>query len=140
MTRDTSTGNSYEEIIEFVIAKSGLKSKKQVIIGIKPGGRQHRIDHIVWNDSNPDTKALISCKVQNVGGTAEEKIVYEIIKLLHAMDTYPEYKRAYLILGGQGWTPELIVWLRSGLTKYVPDAKRVIILNTDELITAKISI
>jgi beta-phosphoglucomutase-like phosphatase (HAD superfamily) len=135
MMRDTRTGRAYEQIIERVLDHSGLTFKRQQMVGTKPGGRQHMIDYLAWDPARPDRKALISCKAQNTAGTAEEKLPYEVIKLLHAMDNCEEYVAAYMVLGGTGWTPEYVAWIKRGLARYIPEAERVRMLTTDELIS-----
>lgn len=43
-------------------------------------------------------------KWQQVGGTAEQKVPFEIICLAEAIREYPRYARGYVVLGGPGWT------------------------------------
>ena len=48
---------------------------------------------------------LVSLKWQQVSGTAEEKIPYEVICLAHTMRTSDSaFAAAYLVLGGGGWS------------------------------------
>jgi hypothetical protein len=47
---------------------------------------------------------LVSLKWQQVGGTAEQKVPFEIICLAEAIRLFSQYKRAYVVLGGSGWT------------------------------------
>jgi hypothetical protein len=138
--RDTATGKWYEKIVDQVLQECGLEYKRQQVVGGTPAGKQHRIDYLAWDQRDPKRKVLISCKVQNVGGTAEEKLPYEIIKLLHAMDSNPEYVAAYLVVGGTGWTREYLDWIRSGLRRYVPASPRIHILTTDELISKRVTV
>ena len=51
----------------------------------------------------PDGKRiLISLKWQQVSGTAEEKVPYEVISLYEAL-TQGHGDKAYIVLGGPGW-------------------------------------
>jgi hypothetical protein len=45
---------------------------------------------------------LVSMKWQQVSGTAEQKVPYEVICLLEALESV-NYAKAYLVLGGEGW-------------------------------------
>jgi hypothetical protein len=51
---------------------------------------------------DPNSRGLISCKFQGTSGTAEEKMAYEVIKLLHAMKMDTRYKKSWIIMGGEG--------------------------------------
>ena len=48
-------------------------------------------------------KYLISLKWQQSSGTAEQKVPFEVICLVDAMQS-GGYKKAYLVLAGNGWT------------------------------------
>ena len=66
----------------------------------KPSGKAHVIDSII-----PSTGTLIECKLQNTGGTAEEKIDYTMRCLQYAIDKSKGiYKRALIIMAGNAWT------------------------------------
>ena len=70
----------------------------QKYIGDKPTGSKHIIDVCV-----DDVRVLISAKLQNTGGTAEEKIPYEQLMLQTACDRYG-YEKAYIVCAGEAWT------------------------------------
>lgn len=101
---------------------------RQVYIGQRPGGGRHIVDVLAWNDRG-DT-FLISLKWQQVSGTAEQKVPFEVICLAEAVrqgptryngivceeceSSVPEASagaasegppslKAYLVLGGAGW-------------------------------------
>lgn len=72
-------------------------------IGLRPSGKRHLVD-VLATDSE-GRNILISLKWQQVGGTAEEKIPYEVMCLAHAIRTSDgKFSDAYLVLGGDGWT------------------------------------
>mgnify|MGYP006287317365 CR=1 FL=1 len=73
------------------------KTATQVYIGDKPSGTKHIVDVVAI-----ENKILISAKLQNSGGTAEEKIPYEQLMLQHACTTYG-YEKAYIVCAGMGW-------------------------------------
>lgn len=139
-SRDTTTGSNYEAIIEMCIKRSCEKNKltavAQATIGEKPGGGKHRVDWEIYNTSNPNFRGLISCKYQGTSGTAEEKIAYEVIKLLHAMKIDPRYKKGWIIMGGEGWSSGMREFVKSHLTEWIPEMSgKIEILTTDRLIS-----
>lgn len=139
MTRDTTTGSDYESIIELCIKRScernGLKATPQSNVGQKPGGGNHRVDWEICKVDNPRIRGLISCKFQGTSGTAEEKIAYEVIKLLHTMDRDERFIKSWIIMGGTGWSQGMRQFVKGELAYWIPQMKgSVNILTTDELI------
>ncbi len=77
---------------------------------------------------------LISMKWQQTSGTAEQKVPFEIICLIEALEK-GTYERAYLVLGGEGWKPKLkSLYTSGGLEKYLPKADHVEILGLETFI------
>jgi len=65
---------------------------------------------------------LISLKWQQVGGTAEQKVPFELICLSDIMKRNPEkFHTAYLVLGGTGWRLKDF-YLGGGLNEFIRDA------------------
>ncbi len=63
---------------------------------------KHKPDKIIKDKD--DKLIIISKKWQETAGTADEKIFYEIIKLIDLVETYkPTIKSTYILLGGNGW-------------------------------------
>ena len=144
-SRDTTTGSSYEAIIEMCIKRSCEKNLltaiSQSTVGEKPGGGKHRVDWEIYKNADPEIRGLISCKYQGTSGTAEEKIAYEVIKLLHAMKVDPRFKKAWIIMGGEGWSPSMREFVNSHLIEWIPAMpNKVEILTTDQLISANLSL
>jgi hypothetical protein len=144
-SRDTTTGSNYEAIIEMCIKRSceknNLEAISQATIGIKPGGGKHRVDWELIDRSNSNKRGLISCKYQGVSGTAEEKIAYEVIKLLHAMKTDLRYEKSWIIIGGEGWSVGMREFINVHLREWIPAKQdKIEILTTDQLISADISL
>ena len=144
-TRDATTGSSYEAVIEMCIkrscAKNALSAVRQADVGIKPGGGRHRIDWEIIDTINEDNRGLISCKFQGTSGTTEEKLAYEVIKLLHAMKLDPRYKKSWIIMGGEGWSENMREFMNFHLVKWIPEMKnRVFILTTDQLLSTEIEL
>ncbi len=146
MTRDTTTGSNYEDVIHTCIKRSSVKNQfkyiPQSIVGNKPGGGKHRVDYELIDLSNSNIRGLISCKFQSTSGTAEEKIAYEVIKLLHTMKNNSQYKRSWIVLGGVGWSPQMKTFATEHLTEWIPEmqSKVRIIPSTDIFLNTDITL
>lgn len=146
MTRDTTTGSHFENIVESVIKRScekyNLIANPQVFVGYKPGGGRHKIDWEIIDKNDENIRGLISCKTQNTSGTAEEKLVYEVIKLLHAMKIDSRYRHSWIVLGGVGWSHSMKNFIEKDLQKWIPECKEkiTIYLSTDSLLTHEIKL
>ena len=143
--RDTTTGSNYEAIIEMCIKRSceknDLGANSQSNVGVKPGGGRHRVDWEIFKNQDPDIRGLISCKYQETSGTAEEKIAYEVIKLLHAMKTDVRFKKSWIIMGGEGWSLGMRQFINNHLTEWIPEMNnKVVILTTDQLISSNLKL
>lgn len=99
MGRDTRTGWVLEQMILPSLERGGYESKLRVKIGQRLGCGAHFVD-VMAERSN--RKYLISLKWQQVSGTAEQKIPFEVMCLAEAMEL-GEYEKAYVVLGGEGW-------------------------------------
>jgi len=97
--RNTSTGGVLEAMILPALDRGGYQYKVQQNIGKRVGAGPHFVDVVA---SKNGTEILVSLKWQQVSGTAEQKVPFEIICLLDAVDTGP-YAKAFLVLGGEGW-------------------------------------
>lgn len=129
--RDTRTGAVLESAILPALRRGGYDYKKQVTIGSRPGGGKHNIDLMITTPRGE--KILVSLKWQQTGGTAEQKVPFEVICLLKAMQDSKEYSRAYLVLGGEGWT--LRDYYTSGaLEQYISYSPEVKIVSLEKFI------
>src|ERR1700732_5132329 len=97
--RDTGTGAVLEQMVLPALGKGGYSCKSQIHIGKRFGGGSHFVDIIA---EKGDDRFLISMKWQQVSGTAEQKVPFEVICLEEALRT-GSYQRAYVVLGGNGW-------------------------------------
>jgi len=98
--RDTGTGTVLEQMVLPALQRGGYTHEKQVNIGTRPGGGRHFVDAVAEKDGR---KWLVSLKWQQVSGTAEQKVPFEVICLAEAVLS-DGYEAAYLVLGGEGWT------------------------------------
>jgi hypothetical protein len=102
--RDTTTGRVLEEMVLPALEHGGYVHQEQVMVGERLGtGHQHKVDIVAVSASGE--RFLVSLKWQQSSGTAEQKVPFEVISLEHAVKCSDGfYKRAYLVLGGSGWT------------------------------------
>ena len=107
MPRDTRTGGVLEQMILPALRQGGYGHQGQVIVGTRLGGGKHKVDSVV---ETPDgRKILVSLKWQQVAGTAEQKVPFEIICLTDAiLSSGGAYDKAYLVLGGAGSSQTLL--------------------------------
>jgi len=99
-SRNTNTGGVLEAMVLPALKMGGYECDQQVEVGRRPGGRKHMVDAVARKDAR---RVLVSLKWQQVSGTAEQKVPFEIICLVMAQRT-GSYDAAYLVLGGEGWT------------------------------------
>jgi len=100
--RDTRTGAVLENMVLHALRHGGYAYEEQQSIGSRPGGRKHKVDVVA---SKGGRTALVSLKWQQVSGTAEQKVPFEVICLAEAVKSGEgAFDKAYLVLGGEGWT------------------------------------
>ncbi|MGQ0732347.1 MAG: PD-(D/E)XK nuclease superfamily protein [Acidobacteriota bacterium] len=98
--RNTNTGGVLEAMILPALQRGGYACQKQVKVGQRHGGGAHKVDAVATKEGR---SALVSLKWQQTGGTAEQKVPFEVMCLAQAvMDGHAH--TAYLVLGGDGWT------------------------------------
>ena len=117
-SRDTSTGKVNEADIEqFLIENCVGNVYPQAEVGTQfDTGKKHIVDILLGGKAHKKTKKakrwisehiggiLLSLKYQDNGGTAEEKVPFEFMKLQDSIDNY-EYDSAIIVLcGDKGWT------------------------------------
>ena len=114
------------------LSQGGYKFRKQVNIGNRPGGKKHIVDVIA--DDASGCSVLISLKWQQKSGTAEQKVPFEIICLVEAVkSSQGKYKKAYLVLGGPGWTLRDF-YTSEGLRRYLNYASLVQVAKLEDFI------
>lgn len=125
--RDTRTGSVLEQMILPALRQGGYEYSTQVAIGQRLGCGRHVVDAIATKENR---RVLVSMKWQQVSGTAEQKVPFEVICLLEALETN-RFEKAYLVLGGGGWTLRDF-YTAGGLQKYLhhTDAVEILTLET----------
>lgn len=95
MARNTRTGGVLEQMVLPALDQGGYASKVQVHLGQRLGLGKHMVDAVAEKDGR---KILLSVKWQQVSGTAEQKVPFEIICLIEAMEADASYEKAYVVL------------------------------------------
>lgn len=127
--RNTRTGGVLEQMVLPALHQGGYAYRVQVMIGQRLGCGHHFVDVLAEKDGQ---QFLISMKWQQVSGTAEQKVPFEVICLLEALESN-NYRKAYLVLGGEGWT--LRGYYASGqLTKYLNYGDKIEILTLESFV------
>lgn len=129
--RDTRTGMVLENMVLHALDMGGYQYTSQKIIGQRPGGSKHKIDVMAQKDA---VTFLISLKWQQVSGTAEQKVPFEVICLAEAVRDNPAtFTKAYLVLGGEGWTLRDF-YIGGGLQQHLCYAELVEILTLEKFV------
>jgi hypothetical protein len=127
--RDTGTGAVLERMILPALERGGYSYETQKRIGTRIGGGSHIVDLIAKRNG---AIFLISVKWQQVSGTAEQKVPFEVICLEEALST-GQYERAYVVLGGDGWKLRAF-YASGGLSKHLKMSGNVVILTLESFI------
>ena len=91
------SGKKFEKLVAQILRKNGCLVTEQVNIGFKFKNKKHQVDSLV------NGKILVSVKWKDSGGTAEEKVGYEMWTLNEKILS-GVFEKAFVILGGPGWT------------------------------------
>jgi hypothetical protein len=102
------------------LEEGGYAWRAQVKLGQRLGCGAHFVDAIAEKNG---LKYLVSVKWQQVSGTAEQKVPFEVICLAEALAA-GEYAKAYVVLGGEGWKLRQF-YTAGGLKKYLNFAEAV---------------
>lgn len=124
--RNTRTGGVLEAMVLPALEQGGYTYKVEVNIGTRLGLGRHMVDVVAEKHGR---SILVSMKWQQVSGTAEQKVPYEVICLLEALES-ADYGKAYLVLGGEGWKLRNF-FIGEGLKKYLGYAGKVEILTLE---------
>jgi hypothetical protein len=107
----------------------GYACRTQVDIGKRLGRGRHLVDVVAERDGQT---RLVSLKWQQVSGTAEQKVPFEVISLAEAVLS-GGFANAYLVLGGEGWTLRDF-FVGGGLRKHLVHAELVCILTLEQFV------
>jgi hypothetical protein len=98
--RNTTTGAVLEAMVLPALERGGYSYRTQVEAGVRLGGRRHFVDAVA---TLAGVEIIVSLKWQQVGGTAEQKVPFEVMCLADCVRA-GRAARAYVVLGGDGWT------------------------------------
>lgn len=124
--RDTTTGGVLEAMIVPALKRGGYSYQTQQHIGPRFGGGKHFVDVVAQRG---DERILVSLKWQQVSGTAEQKVPFEVICLADAV-LAGTFSKAYLVLGGEGWKLRSF-YTGGGLKEHLVHANKVEILTLE---------
>jgi hypothetical protein len=127
--RDTRTGGVLEAMVLPALERGGYTYQKQVKVGSRPGGRAHKIDALAQKAGK---KILVSLKWQQVGGTAEQKVPFEVMCLADEVRD-GNFQKAYVVLGGDGWTLRDF-YVSGALKKYLIHADLVTVTTLERFV------
>ena len=111
------------------LAQGGYSYETQVVVGQRLGGGRHRVDVLAEKNGQ---RFLISLKWQQVGGTAEQKVPFEVICLIDAVQG-GDFAKAYVVLGGDGWTLRDF-YTSGGLNQYIQRADEVEVVTLERFV------
>ena len=129
--RNTRTGEVMERMVLPALEMGGYQITRHKTIGTRFEVTSHKVDTFALDDFG--RPYLISLKWQQVSGTAEQKIPFEILCLADAMMRNEEYFKAYLVLGGEGWRFKQF-YLDGGLGKLLVNADLVNIVSLERFV------
>ncbi|HKY42200.1 MAG TPA: PD-(D/E)XK nuclease superfamily protein [Pyrinomonadaceae bacterium] len=107
----------------------GYECAVRVKVGHRLGQGAHIVDVVATKE---ERRILVSLKWQQVSGTAEQKIPFEVICLASTMNE-GVYDKAYLVLGGEGWKLRSF-YTTGGLKKYLTGIESVEILTLESFV------
>lgn len=127
--RNTRTGGVLEQMVLPALDQGGYSYKIQVNLGQRLGCGRHVVDAVAEKDGR---RLLVSVKWQQVAGTAEQKVPFEVICLSEALES-GQFEKAYLVLGGEGWTLRGF-YTSGGLKKHLANADNVEVLTLESFV------
>lgn len=126
---NTRTGGVLERMVLPALDQGGYNYRVQVKLGERLGCGAHFVDAIAEKDGR---RFLVSVKWQQVSGTAEQKVPFEVICLVEAMEK-GDYEKAYIVLGGEGWKLRNF-YTSGGLQKYLVQAEKVEVVTLESFV------
>lgn len=109
--------------------RGGYEGHKQQKVGKRCGGGTQKVDVVATKGSE---SILVSMKWQQEGGTAEQKVPFEVMCLADAVRAGLA-NRAYVVLGGDGWS--LRDYYTSGaLSEHLIHAKHVQVVTLEAFV------
>ena len=130
---NTTTGEVMEQMVLPALARGRYKVTRKKLAGTRFGIHKHYVD--TYAEDVQGRIHLISLKWQQVAGTAEQKIPFEVISLIDLLLKHEDYFKAHLVLGGPGWTYKDF-YVAGGLHPFILNAERVNITTLERFVGA----
>ena len=130
---NTTTGEVMEQMVLPALARGKYTFKRKKVVGSRFGVHRHFID--TYAEDRQGRIHLVSLKWQQVAGTTEQKIPFEVISLIDLLLKNENYYKAHLVLGGEGWTYKDF-YVSGGLSPFIRNADRVNITTLDAFVGA----
>lgn len=130
MAKKPRTGDVLEKITLQALIDRRYSCTTQTNIGKRLGIGKHVVDIVATRNGRT---ILVSLKWQQVGGTTEQKVPFEVISLLYALENNKNFNDAYLVLGGEGWTLRQF-YVEGGLKKYIGNTDKVKIVTLEKFV------
>ncbi len=127
--RDTRTGEVLEQMVLPALTRGGYQYRTRVDIGQRLGLGRHIVDVLAQKE---EKRYLISLKWQQVSGTAEQKVPFEVICLSDALQE-GSFDKAYVVLGGEGWRLREF-YTSGGLARHLTSAGLVNIITLERFV------
>jgi methylmalonyl-CoA mutase cobalamin-binding subunit len=127
--RDTRTGEVMEQMVVPAMVRGGYEFRRKIDIGRRLGRGRHIVDGIAEKSGR---RILVSLKWQQVSGTTEQKVPFEVISLIEARRA-GGFDAAYVVLGGQKWRFKE-VFLEHGLDEFIPAVHEVQIVTLEDFV------
>lgn len=129
MGRDTRTGGVLEAMVLPALKRGGYEYQTQVKVGKRPGGGTHKVDAVAEKNCE---QILVSLKWQQTSGTAEQKVPFEVVCLAEEVRA-GHFQKAYLVLGGDGWTLRDF-YTSGGLQQHLTHADKVQVVTLERFV------
>ena len=108
MTPDTSSGRDFAIKIRRIATDAGYCAESEVVYGNKSHGGARRLDAVIHQKTLLNTYAgervvAVQIKWQNVSGSKDEQLFFELEDLEDMMSDNSYFTDAILMLGGDGF-------------------------------------
>lgn len=102
------------------------------IVGTKPDGRPFKVSWEIIAEHDHGTRALVISKFQENSGSTQEKLPYDVLKILNLMRNDKRYRKGWIVLGGSAWDLNLLKFLKNELWSWFADSEgKVQIISTE---------
>lgn len=132
--KGTKTGSFWEQVIKPVLEiHYAGKYSTQVIVGNQLFGGPYKADFLIYDTEKGNI--IVSAKWQQVSGTAEQKLIYEIASLISIVRKNQSFRKAYVVIGGSGFSPGARAYLlKQRHTEVLSDGSLVEVITLEDFL------